>query len=60
MQFLAVLGVESAPEDGVILTFSYPARLKEGFTERVEFAVIIDDIGLIVHALPGVLVGKVQ
>ena len=60
IQGLPILGVEPAPEDGVVLTSGDSSRVEEWFTKCVEFAVVINDVSLVVHVLPGILVGEVQ
>ena len=55
-----VFGVESMPEDGVAFTNGYPTGAKEDLTLIVELLLVVDNIGLVTHALLGVLGGKVN
>jgi hypothetical protein len=49
MQCSAVVGVETVPENGVLLTLGYPSGIEEGLTECVEVAVVVDHICLFFH-----------
>ena len=57
---MLVFGVESAPEDGVTFADGYPTGAEEDLTLIVELLLVVDDVGLITHALPGVLGSEVN
>jgi hypothetical protein len=57
---LLVVRMETAPENGIALASGDSARGDEYLGEVVEFAVVIDDVGLITHAFPGILVCEVH
>jgi len=57
---MLVFGVESTPEDGIMFADSYPTGAKEDLTLVVELLLVVDDIGLITHALLGILGGEVD
>ena len=59
VQLLSILQVESVPKYGIVLTLGYASWFKEGFAKQVEFVLIVDNISLIAHVLPGILVCKV-
>jgi len=46
------------PEGGVTLPLGDSARFDKNFGKVVELALIVDNIGFIVHASSGVLVGE--
>ena len=60
MEGMLVLAVETVPEDGVEFALSYPAGIEEKLTFGVELTVVVDDIGLVIHALLGILIDKVH
>jgi len=53
-----VVGVEAAPECGVALPLSDSAGFDKNFGKVVELALVVDDVGFVVHASSGVLVGE--
>jgi len=55
-----VFGMESSPENGVAFADGYPTGAKEDFALCVELSLVVDDVGLVAHALPGVLGGKID
>jgi len=57
---LLVIGVESTPEDSVALTYGYPTCAEEDLALSVELALVVDNVGLVSHALLGVLAGEVD
>ena len=52
--------MESAPEDGVAFANGYPTGAEEDLALVVELLLVVDDIGLVAHALLGVLGSKVD
>jgi hypothetical protein len=52
-----IVGVEATPESGVALSFGDSAGFDKDFGEIIELALVVDDVGLVVHASSGVLVG---
>jgi len=57
---MLVFGMESVPKDGVAFAYCYPTGAKENLALIVKLSVVIDDISLISHALPGILGSKVN
>jgi len=57
---LLVIGVESAPEDGIALAYGYPTCAEEDLALSIELALVVDDVSLVPHALPGVFGGEVD
>jgi len=57
---LLVIRVESMPEDSVVLAYGYPTCAEEDLALSVELALVVDNVSLVSHALPGVLAGKVD
>ena len=57
---LLVVGVESSPEDGVALPLHHPTCVEQDLALCVELLLVVDDIGLISHALPDIGVGKLD
>jgi len=55
-----VFRMESAPEDGIAFTDSYPTGAEEDLTLIVELPLVVDDISLVTHALPGILGSEVN
>jgi len=55
-----VFRVESTPEDSIVFANGYPTGAEEDLTLIVELLLVVDDIGLITHALPGVLGSEVN
>ena len=60
MQGLLVFRVETAPEGDVAFSFGDSAGVDEGFGESVELPVVADDVGFVVHALPGILISEID
>jgi len=58
VQGFLVFRVEAAPEGDIAFSLGDSARVDEGFGESVEFAVVVDDVGFVVHALPGILISN--
>ena len=58
MQGFLVFRVEAMPEGDVACSFSDSARVDEGFGKGVELPVVVDDIGFVIHALPGILISN--
>ena len=55
-----IVGMESAPEKSVALSYGYPTCTEENLALSVELALIVDDVGFVLHALPGILAGEVD
>jgi len=55
-----VFWVESTPEDGIAFADGYPTSAKEDLALVVKLPLVVDDVGLVTHALLGVLGGKVD
>jgi len=55
-----VFWVESMPEDGVAFANGYPTSAKEDLALVVKLPLVVDDVGLVTHALPGILGGEVD
>ena len=60
MQGLLVFRVETMPEGDVAFLFGDSARVDKSFGECVELPVVVDDIGFVVHVLPGILIGEID
>ena len=60
IEHLLVFRMESAPEDGVAFANGYPTGAEEDLALVVELLLVVDDIGLVAHALLGVLGSKVD
>jgi len=58
VQGFLIIRVETAPESGVALPFGNSARLDKNLGKVVELVVVVDDVGLVIHASLSVLVGK--
>jgi hypothetical protein len=58
LKHLLVIGVESAPEDGIALSLHYPTCVEQDLALRIELPLVVDNIGLISHVLPGIHVSK--
>ena len=48
------------PEDGVAFTDGYPTGAEEDLALVVKLPLVVNDVGLVTHALPGVLGGEVD
>ena len=57
---LLVVRVESAPEDGVALAYGYPTCAEEDLALSIELVLVVDDVSLVPHVLPGVFGGEVD
>ena len=55
-----VFWVESAPEDGIAFTDGYPTGAEEDLALVVKLLLVVDDIGLVTHALLGILGSEVD
>ena len=53
MQGSAVFGVETAPEEDVVLAGGYLTVVDEGLADGVELAVVVDHVGLVFYAALG-------
>jgi len=60
VQGFLVFRVETAPEGDIVFLFGDSARVDEGFGKSVELPVVADDVGFVVHALLGILIGEIN
>ena len=57
---LLIVGVESATEDSIARSLRYPTCVEQVIALWVELPLIVDNVGLISHALPGVCIGELD
>jgi len=57
---LLIVRMESVPEKSVALSYGYPTCAEENLALSIELVLIVDDVGFVLHALPGILAGEVD
>lgn len=60
LEGLLVIRVESVPEKGVALFYSYPTCAEEDLALSIELVLVVDDVSFVLHAFLGILAGEVD